>query len=169
MVRKKITTTPAGTRTTPDSTSRTARSRSTAAPAGAARSGRPAKAKITIPTEGSLPVEEDEVLIKEEPDEQGLVQASEDWTEFAMEDPVEILEDPAIALELSEDPVRLYLKEIGQIHLLDADSEFRLAARIEAERRPARYRHGALRHLSAAGDYQTPCHPALAGRRRPPQ
>ena len=37
-------------------------------------------------------------------------------------------------MELSEDPVRLYLKEIGQIHLLDADSEFRLAARIEAVR-----------------------------------
>jgi RNA polymerase primary sigma factor len=134
MVRKKITTT--RTRTTPASTSRAAKSRSTAAPAGiTGRSGRPAKPKITIPTEGSLPADEDEVLIKEEPDEQGLVQASEDWTEFAMEDPVEILEDPAIALELSEDPVRLYLKEIGQIHLLDADSEFRLAARIEAERR----------------------------------
>ncbi len=132
MVRKKITTT--RTRTTPASTSRPVRSRSSASPA-TARAGRPAKAKITIPTEGSLPAEEDEVLIKEEPDEQGLAQASEDWTEFALEDPVEILEDPAIALELSEDPVRLYLKEIGQIHLLDADSEFRLAARIEAERR----------------------------------
>ena len=44
-----------------------------------------------------------------------------------------MLEDPAIALELTEDPVRLYLKEIGQINLLDADSEFRLAARIEAQ------------------------------------
>ena len=37
-------------------------------------------------------------------------------------------------MELSEDPVRLYLKEIGLIDLLDAESEFRLAARIEAER-----------------------------------
>jgi RNA polymerase primary sigma factor len=135
MVRKKITTTPTTTRTktAPASTPRAVKSRNPAAPA--AHSGRPTKAKITIPTEGSLPAEEDEVLIKEEPDEQGLVQASEDWNEFSVEDPVEILEDPAIALELSEDPVRLYLKEIGQIHLLDADSEFRLAARIEAERR----------------------------------
>jgi len=40
----------------------------------------------------------------------------------------------AANIELSEDPVRLYLKEIGQINLLDADSEFRLAARIEADR-----------------------------------
>ena len=59
-------------------------------------------------------------------------QMSADWGEIVVEDPLEILEDPAIALELTEDPVRLYLKEIGQIHLLDADSEFRLAARIEA-------------------------------------
>ncbi len=50
-----------------------------------------------------------------------------------LEDPLEILEDPTLTLELSGDPVRLYLKEIGQINLLDADSEFRLAARIEAE------------------------------------
>ena len=78
---------------------------------------------------------EEELLTKEEPDEPALGQASEEWAELVAEDPLEILEDPAIAVELSEDPVRLYLKEIGQIHLLDADSEFRLAARIEAERR----------------------------------
>jgi RNA polymerase primary sigma factor len=36
------------------------------------------------------------------------------------------LADPALASELSEDPVRLYLREIGQVKLLDADSEFRL-------------------------------------------
>ncbi|NJN80530.1 MAG: sigma-70 family RNA polymerase sigma factor [Anaerolineales bacterium] len=37
-------------------------------------------------------------------------------------------------LEYSEDPVRLYLREIGQVKLLDADSEFRLATLIEANR-----------------------------------
>jgi len=55
-----------------------------------------------------------------------------EWGDVQIDDPTELLEDPAIALELTEDPVRLYLKEIGQINLLDADSEFRLAARIEA-------------------------------------
>ena len=74
----------------------------------------------------------DEMLAKQEPDENSLAQTREEWGEIVAEDPLEILEDPSIALELSEDPVRLYLKEIGQIHLLDADSEFRLAARIEA-------------------------------------
>jgi RNA polymerase primary sigma factor len=38
-------------------------------------------------------------------------------------------------LEYSEDPVRLYLKEIGQIDLLDATNEFHLSTRIEADRR----------------------------------
>lgn len=57
----------------------------------------------------------------------------DDDEEEVAEDPIEILE-AAIAGDLSEDPVRLYLKEIGRIDLLDADSEFRLAARIEADR-----------------------------------
>jgi RNA polymerase primary sigma factor len=35
---------------------------------------------------------------------------------------------------MAEDPVRLYLREIGQVKLLDSDSEFRLATRIEAQR-----------------------------------
>lgn len=36
--------------------------------------------------------------------------------------------------ELSEDPVRLYLREIGLVKLLDSDSEFRLATLSEADR-----------------------------------
>ncbi|NLF51755.1 MAG: sigma-70 family RNA polymerase sigma factor, partial [Leptolinea sp.] len=77
---------------------------------------------------------DDDLINQDEPDEVSLAQTSDEWSEFALEDPLKILEDPAVAVELSEDPVRLYLKEIGQIHLLDADSEFRLAAMIEAER-----------------------------------
>jgi len=41
---------------------------------------------------------------------------------------------PSLAGELSDDPVRLYLREIGQVKLLDADSEFRLASMIAARR-----------------------------------
>ena len=76
---------------------------------------------------------EDDSTSKQDPESARMIQMREDWGEVVPEDPLEILEDPTIALELSEDPVRLYLKEIGQIHLLDADSEFRLAARIEAK------------------------------------
>ena len=63
-------------------------------------------------------------------------QSADEWveSEIPMEDPLEILEDPSLAVELTDDPVRLYLKEIGQINLLDAESEFRLAACIEADR-----------------------------------
>jgi len=39
-----------------------------------------------------------------------------------------------LSAELSDDPVRLYLREIGQVKLLDSVSEFRLAAMIEARR-----------------------------------
>jgi RNA polymerase primary sigma factor len=44
------------------------------------------------------------------------------------------IKSPEIAAEMSEDPVRLYLREIGQVKLLDSDSEFRLATIIEANR-----------------------------------
>jgi RNA polymerase primary sigma factor len=62
-----------------------------------------------------------------EPDESLLAEADD------------ILEDGATlaresSAELSEDPVRLYLREIGQVKLLDSDSEFRLATLIEADR-----------------------------------
>ncbi|MBW6472685.1 MAG: sigma-70 family RNA polymerase sigma factor [Anaerolineaceae bacterium] len=60
-------------------------------------------------------------------------ESNSDEEDDVIDDPIEILE-AAIIGDLSEDPVRLYLKEIGRIDLLDADSEFRLAARIEAER-----------------------------------
>jgi RNA polymerase primary sigma factor len=70
-------------------------------------------------------------LVKEDLDIYTLNQAEESVE--ILEDPLSLLSSPELAIELSEDPVRLYLKEIGQIHLLDADSEFRLAARIDAE------------------------------------
>lgn len=47
------------------------------------------------------------------------------------ENPLKVVYSP----ELSQDPVRLYLKEIGQINLLNAKSEFRLSTRNEANTR----------------------------------
>lgn len=44
------------------------------------------------------------------------------------------LRDSSLTAELIADPVRLYLKEIGQVKLLNADDEFHLATMIEAER-----------------------------------
>jgi len=71
---------------------------------------------------------------KEEPDVKELNQTALEWGDIIAEDTLEILADPSIAMDLAEDPVRLYLKEIGQIHLLDVDSEFRLASCVEAQR-----------------------------------
>jgi RNA polymerase primary sigma factor len=65
-----------------------------------------------------------------EPDESTLAREEEDLAE---EDPLAV-RTPDLAAELAEDPVRLYLREIGQVKLLDSDSEFRLATRIEADR-----------------------------------
>jgi RNA polymerase primary sigma factor len=49
------------------------------------------------------------------------------------EEPLRV-DSAELAEELSEDPVRLYLREIGQVKLLDAPSEFHLAAMIRAPR-----------------------------------
>ncbi len=87
-----------------------------------------AKGQSTPKMEDDIDDNENELLLKHSEEE------SDGRQEVVIEDPLEILEDPSIALELSEDPVRLYLKEIGQINLLGADSEFRLATQIEAKR-----------------------------------
>ncbi len=62
-----------------------------------------------------------------EPDNALLVQQAEDLEDVLKLHDYEV-DDQA------EDPVRLYLREIGQVKLLDADSEFRLATLIEANR-----------------------------------
>jgi RNA polymerase primary sigma factor len=64
-----------------------------------------------------------------DPDVTALVQEEELLEEEELD-----LKSPEVVAELSEDPVRLYLREIGQVKLLDADSEFRLATMIEANR-----------------------------------
>src|ERR1043165_5174904 len=58
----------------------------------------------------------------------------EQQEEELLEDDNIDLKNPEVAAELSEDPVRLYLREIGEVKLLDSDSEFRLATIIEANR-----------------------------------
>ena len=71
----------------------------------------------------------------EEPPPEVLITEGEEWEGSTGEDTLEIMHDPKLIMELSEDPVRLYLKEIGGIQLLDPDHEFWLATRLEADRR----------------------------------
>jgi len=79
-----------------------------------------------------------------EPDATLLTQTDDEFLDDDLE-----LNKREFAAEMSEDPVRLYLREIGLVKLLDADSEFRLSTAIEAERllltlkrRPARKGQG---------------------------
>ncbi|MBN2388010.1 MAG: sigma-70 family RNA polymerase sigma factor [Anaerolineales bacterium] len=76
--------------------------------------------------ENGLEVEEEV-----EPDEASLG-SGEDLNSLT-EEPLKV-SSAELAAELAEDPVRLYLREIGQVKLLDSDSEFRLATVIEARR-----------------------------------
>ena len=68
-----------------------------------------------------------------EPDESLLAQQDVELEELP-------IRGHEIEAETPEDPVRLYLREIGQVKLLDADSEFRLATLIEADRLTATLR-----------------------------
>jgi RNA polymerase primary sigma factor len=81
-----------------------------------------------------LLTELDEALI-EEPDPAALSMEEQDLENLVKEEPLELLDNPNLVMELSEDPVRLYLKEIGGIDLLNSDHEFWLATRLETTRR----------------------------------
>ncbi len=79
--------------------------------------------------------EEDQLLTGEDIDEEGLALEEEDIDLLAKDEALELLRDPRLVSEINEDPVRLYLKEIGSIGLLSSDQEFWLATRLEAARR----------------------------------
>jgi hypothetical protein len=71
---------------------------------------------------------DDPLLVEEEPDVTVLAQEEPELESLVKDEPLEILDNPSLVMELSEDPVRLYLKEIGGIDLLDTDREFWLAS-----------------------------------------
>jgi RNA polymerase primary sigma factor len=84
---------------------------------------------------GDVSKDIDSVQAPEEPDEETIMSQAKELDKLAKEEPLEVLENPNVLVELSDDPVRLYLKEIGAIDLLDTDREFWLATRLEAPRR----------------------------------
>jgi RNA polymerase primary sigma factor len=77
----------------------------------------------------------DDSSLVEEPDPATLSLEEPDLESLVKEEPLELLDNPNLVMELSEDPVRLYLKEIGGIDLLDTDREFWLATQLETIRR----------------------------------
>jgi len=86
--------------------------------------------------------EDDEEVdeLPEDSEETGEAETDESEPEedFSPDDVSEedlVLEDPSVTVELADDPVRLYLKEIGRVELLGPDQELWLATRMAAERR----------------------------------
>jgi RNA polymerase primary sigma factor len=75
-------------------------------------------------------IEDRELL--EEPDDNTLAREGQDLEKLVSNKSSDLYEDPRLLSELGEDPVRLYLKEIGGINLLDIDTEFWLTSRLEA-------------------------------------
>ena len=89
---------------------------------------------------------EEELELVEEPAE-GLPEG-EELGSLGIEDPFELNHVELVA-ELSDDPVRLYLSEIGQVKLLDASHEFRLAAMIEGRRVVLQTKHRRRNQMKA--------------------
>ncbi len=128
---------------------RKARSKSKAAPAKPRR--RPARKvqispRKTRPTHRAIKQANEEGTLEEDLElEEGAPEAAGSDLPLAEEELLgeETPEEnrPEIAAELAEDPVRLYLREIGQVKLLDSDSEFRLATLVEAHRMVSTFRH----------------------------
>ncbi len=83
----------------------------------------------------SAPFDVEDKIEVDEPDEESLQLEAEDLESLVRDEPLEMLDNNNLMLELSEDPVRLYLKEIGGIELLDTDREFWLSTCLEAGRR----------------------------------
>jgi RNA polymerase primary sigma factor len=76
----------------------------------------------------------DQDVVIDEPDELLLAKEAEELSVLPEGESLELL-TPAFDADLGEDPVRLYLREIGEIELLSVDHEFWLATRIEAAQR----------------------------------
>ena len=75
----------------------------------------------------------DLVLMGDEVGDPDISMLAQQENEILDDEPID-LKNPEVAAEVSEDPVRMYLRDIGEVKLLNSDSEFRLATIIEADR-----------------------------------
>jgi RNA polymerase primary sigma factor len=80
-------------------------------------------------------VVDDDLLLGGDINEQSLSSEEQESQEKPYSDTADILTKPGLLADIGDDPVRLYLKEIGSIELLTTDQEFWLATRLEAAER----------------------------------
>ncbi|MCD6476076.1 MAG: sigma-70 family RNA polymerase sigma factor [Anaerolineaceae bacterium] len=73
--------------------------------------------------------------------QEGEEEAPKKDAEEKTDNPIEILNQAQLFKSSTDDPVRLYLREIGIIPLLSADSEFQLATHFEAGKRVELWKH----------------------------
>ncbi len=93
-----------------------------------------AQTTVPLPDHGDGEVERDENLeLTPDAEENNFTPGVENGEDLEEDDRLP-LTSPEILAELSEDPVRLYLREIGLVKLLDAEAEFRLATIVEGRR-----------------------------------
>jgi RNA polymerase primary sigma factor len=126
-----------------------------------------------LPTEtAELPIEElaellgndeslsvEDLIVDDELEDDVISLDEEELETIVNDDNLDILNDSRIMAEIGEDPVRLYLKEIGNIDLLDPDREFWLSARLDAYRRAQTL---AQKHpLARSGEAETTFSPAF--------
>ena len=107
-----------------------------------------------------IPEGTDEIDLPENPAEnlETIPEAGlEEVDEEQLEEEVLEVGRPEMVAELADDPVRLYLREIGEVKLLDSDSEFRLATLIEARRQIGTFQLRPARKgiSAAAGGYHS--------------
>jgi RNA polymerase primary sigma factor len=91
-------------------------------------------------TDNIAPVDEKAILEISKEGEDQLLQAVikenlQEWQKLQQKIKLKEIVTQPETIELGDDPVRLYLKEIGRVDLLDSDREFWLATRVEAVRR----------------------------------
>jgi len=146
------------------------------APAGGGKTARQYSAARHHPAIGE-PAENGEFLPREDADGKEFLLEEDEvealYTQSAtQEDSLDLLGDPRLLVEIpdysqipeysqaNEDPVRLYLKEIGSIELLSSDQEFWLATCLDATRRLDLLSH---QHPLARGNATRPAKDLSAG------
>ena len=95
---------------------------------------RPAKAQVSAKKNSSRKESRRTIVIMDEPLKP--TNLSDDLPEEAVDE-----KQPEIMAGLSDDPMRLYLREIGQVKLLSSDEEFSISTIIEAMRLMDMFRH----------------------------